>query len=683
MFSRPAQALLAPPTSGRFPRWLAPVLIVAVVLSGTMRGQSDGEGRERAVLMTVGRMLSEGHLSRHPLDDRISRRALHDFVDSLDPSKLYFLRSDVESLERFRDRLDDMVRNGDYAFSKAVVTLLLRRIEERVGWAHELLGSDLGFDREEFWVTDPKRLDFAASASEARDRWRLRIKHDLLMLEGPDLTRKKAIEKLRARYDRYLARVKGMNDFARLAIFVNAVTTAYDPHTSWLNPSDLEDFEIAMRLKYEGIGALLREEEDGYVTISSLIPGGAAIKDGKLAPGDRILAVAQGPAGPWKDVIGLPTSDVVNLVRGPVGTSVRLHVSPQGGGEPRVHGFVRQKLQLEDSTAHGEVFDVRADGGKSFAIGVINLPDFYRDDEAATAGQRNFRSASRDVARILDDFRRKGVAGVVLDLRFNGGGSLTEAVEVTGLFIDTGPVVRVRDSRGAVQDHIDQDRRVSWNGPLVVLTSGLSASASEILAGAIQDYRRGLIVGDPKTHGKGTVQTVVPLVRHPDRRDLGALKLTIQQFYRPGGVSTQLRGVVPDVIVTSVTSNLDTGEEDLAQALSSDRVASSRFIPYTEIDSLSVKRLDEASRKRRAASGYFRKLESSHAFALEQKNAGRVPLQETAFRALRAAREAAKVEEPDPPRVDRNQVVRDEYLDEVLAIAADLSQGRGNVATMR
>jgi carboxyl-terminal processing protease len=658
------------------------LLTAAVTLTGALRAQSDDEGRERAVLITVGKMLSEGHLSRHPLDDSVSRRALDDFVENLDAAKLYLLKSDVDVLRRYRDQLDDMMRNGDGAFAKAVVTLFQKRVEERVIWVREFLASDLGFDRKEFWVTDPKRVDFAANTSESRDRWRRRVKYELLMLEGPDLTREKAIEKLNARYDRYLARIKGINNFERLAIFVNAVTTAYDPHTSWLSPRELEDFEITMRLNYEGIGAVLKEEEDGYISVASLMPGGAAIKDGKLAPGDRILAVAQGPAGPWKDVVGLPTPDVVNLIRGPLGTSVRLHVRPQGGGEPRVHVFIRQKLQLEDSAAHGEVLEVKDGDGKAYSIGVINLPDFYRDDEAAAAGNKNFRSASRDVARILADFRRKGVAGVVVDLRFNGGGSLTEAIELTGLFIDSGPVVRVRNARGVVRDLVDDDRGVAWDGPLVVLTSRLTASASEILAGAIQDYRRGLVVGDPKTHGKGTVQNLVPLDRSPDRHDLGALKLTIQQFYRPGGVSTQLGGVVPDLVLPSVTSDLESGEEELPQALPADRLPSSTFNSYGEIDDLAVKQFDESSRKRRAASDYFKKLGSTQAFARKQKETGQVPLEETAFRALRAELKAVKADAPEPPTV-RNQVVRDGYLDEVLAIAADLTKARAKVSTLR
>jgi carboxyl-terminal processing protease len=316
------------------------------------------------------------------------------------------------------------------------------------------------------------------------------------------------------------------------------------------------------------------------------------------------------------------------------------------------------------------------------SIGVINLPDFYRDDDAAVAGNKNFRSASRDVARILGDFQRRAVDAVVLDLRFNGGGSLTEAIDVTGLFIEAGPVVRVRDSRGSVRDLADEDRGVAWGGPLVVLTSRLTASASEILAGAIQDYRRGLVVGDSKTHGKGTVQNMVPLDRRPDRHELGALKLTVQQFYRPGGMSTQLRGVIPDVILPSPTSELETGEEELPQALPNDRLGASRFAPYGEVDDVTIKRLVDASGPRRAASDYFKKLEANHALARKVKQAGRVPLQESAFRALRAEQEAAKIDLL-PPNAQRNEIARDGYLDEVLSITADMIRARGKVATLR
>lgn len=649
--------------------FVAAMLIAGIGLLGALNAQGDTSQRgERAVLVQIGRMLPEGHLSRHPLDDEISRLALDDFIKDLDPSKLYFLQSDVKTLARDRDSLDDMMRNGDPSFAKGVRALFEKRLEERVGWVHELLSSDLRFDENEFWVTDPERLDFAATASEARDRWRRRVKFEILSLEGPDLSREKAIEKLKGRYDRYLARVQGMSDLDWLALFVNAVTEAYDPHTSWMTPSELEDFEIAMRLNFEGIGAQLRDE-DGYATVGGLMPGGSAIKDGKLAPGDRILAVAQGQNGPWKDVVGLPLPDVVKLIRGPVGTVVRLHVRPKDGGATRVHVLVRRKLQLEDSAAHGEVFDVDDENGKKVAIGVINLPEFYRDDAAASDGQENFRSATRDVARILGEFRQKGVDAVVLDLRLNGGGSLTEAIDLTGLFIDAGPVVRVRNARGVVRDLADEDRGVAWSGPLIVLTSRFSASASEIFAGAIQDYRRGLIVGDRSTHGKGTVQTVTP-IGSPGREDLGALKLTIQQFYRPGGLSTQVRGVTPDVILPSGISGLETGEGGLAHALPADQIAPSRFTPADDVDAREIKQIAELSRKRRATSAYFKKLEASQAWDKKQKELGRIPLEEKEFRALRAEQKAMHDEEP--LKSEGNRITKDGYLDEVLAIGADL-----------
>ena len=258
------------------------------------------------MLTTIGKMLPEGHLSQHPLDDTISRRALDDLVKDLDPLKLYFLRSDVESLARSRDRLDDMMRQGDDSFAKSVSALLVKRLEERVAWVHEFLASDLHFDKDEFWVTDKKQVDFAATPAEARDRWRQRVKYDLLMLKGPDLPREKAIEKLSGRYDRLLSRMKGMDPFDWLAAFVNAVTTAYDPHTNWLTPKEMEDFAIAMRLNFEGIGAQLRDD-DGYITISSLMPGGAAIKDGRLQAGDRILRSARARAVPGRTWSGCPS----------------------------------------------------------------------------------------------------------------------------------------------------------------------------------------------------------------------------------------------------------------------------------------------------------------------------------------------------------------------------------------
>lgn len=645
-------------------------LLLGLTLMAALPAQTEARARERSVLAALARVLPSGHLSRHPLDDEISRRALTGLVDKLDPQKIYFMKADLDALAKKRDQLDDLVREGDGSFAMTVAQLLLERLAERVTWTRELLKAGLDFDRDEFFINDGDGIDFAATTAAARDRWRQRLKYEILLLEGPDLTRAQAIEKLTGRQDRYLARMKAMAEVEWFSMFVNAITTAYDPHSAWLAPRDLKEFEIAMRLNFQGVGARL-QDEDGFITITSLMPGGSAIKDGLLAPRDRILAVAQGDDGPFTDVVGLPISDVVDLVRGPEGTVVRLQVRPKDGGEIRIHRLVRQKLQLEDSAAHGKVFELGEEGKQKTRIGVIDLPEFYRDDEAAQAGQKDYRSASRDVARILGEFKTEAVDAVVLDLRLNGGGSLKEAIELTGLFIDQGPVVQVRNSRDRLRTLSDTNRGMTWEGPLVVLTSRFSASASEILAGAIQDYRRGLIVGDPKTHGKGSVQTVMPLDEKANDDELGALKVTIQQFYRPDGASTQLRGVIPDLILPSWSSEIESGEDELPQALPFHEVEAANFVADDDVQEAAIPRLRELSRERIESAPYFQRLESSQAWFREQKKAGRIPLQQKAFAAWRAE-ERSRDLRPDDETADEDRIVRDGYLDEVMNIGLDL-----------
>ena len=433
-----------------------------------------------------------------------------------------------------------------------------------------------------------------------------------------------------------------------------------------------------MRLNLDGIGAALKPE-DGYTVVTKVIPGGAADKHGKLKPEDKIVSVGQ-DTGEMVDVIGMKLNDVVKMIRGHAGTVVKLGVVHDGETETNVYSITRARIELTDSEARATVIEEGVDGtGNPMKVGIIDLPSFYMDMEAARQGSINFKSTTRDVRRILEDFKDQSVDIVILDLSRNGGGSLTEAINCTGLFIDHGPVVQVKDADGRVQHYDDLDRGMAWSGPLVVMTSKFSASASEILAGAIQDYRRGIVVGDTSTHGKGTVQSLLDLgaqlARHPNPPNMGALKITMQQFYRPNGDSTQKRGVLADVVLPSLTSHMDIGESDLDFAVDFDRVPSAGFARYDQVNPDLIRELNALSSSRRKDVEDFEKLERNIRRYMDQKERKYVTLNESEFLEERAELDAERAEEEKieeqmdyttRPVFDRNF-----YNNEVLNIAVD------------
>ena len=381
-----------------------------------------------------------------------------------------------------------------------------------------------------------------------------------------------------------------------------------------MSPNTLENFRIALQLNLEGIGAQLGDQ-DGKTVVAKIVPGGAADKHGKLKKDDQIISVGQGESGEMVDIVGMKLNDVVKMIRGDAGTVVRLGVIPAGTNESVTYEITRAKIELEDEAAHGEVFEVgtKADGSP-MKLGVLDLPSFYQDMQAAQAAQdgaKNFRSATTDVRKILEDFKAKGVDAVVLDLRRNGGGSLVEAVDMTGLFIDEGPVVQVKGFNNRVDVHSDETPGAAWDGPLVVLTSKFSASASEILAGAVQDYQRGLVVGDEATHGKGTVQSLRYLgeiIGGPYPPNLGALKITVQQFFRPNGDSTQKRGVLSDIVLPSITNFMDVGESDLDYAIDFHKVPKTDFPAVHLVTNDMINGLRKESEQRISQSEDFAKL---------------------------------------------------------------------------
>lgn len=647
-------------------------LLVSLLLPTVAAGQKDPKDI-RKVMGLVHILLEQEHISGRKVDDTISKRAMKAYLESLDPLKVYFEQKDIDAFLEFETKLDDMLKRGDLEFARILFKRFLTRLEQRVGQVESLLEIDHDFTVAESFTTDPDVIDWPQDPAEALDRWRRRMKYDLLRLKSDKVELADAKKQIKKRFKNFLRRMKQFNDEDILASFVASITRSYDPHTSYIGAKPFEDMQIHMRLNYQGIGAHL-QDVDGDITITNIIKGGAAYKYKKIKDGDVILEVGQGEDGPLVEVVGQKLSDVVKLIRGKEGTTVRLKIRPKGGGDVVVHKLVRSRVELRDESAVGEVFE--HEGSK---IGVIDLPSFYRDTDAEANGEDGFRSSTRDVAKLLAEFKKKEVDAVVLDLRYNGGGLLTEAIELTGLFIDRGPVVQVKDGADRIARRDDRDEGMAWEGPLVVLTSRFSASASEILAGAIQDYGRGVVVGDPSTHGKGTVQHVLDLGRLITRRGqppaLGALKITLQKFYRASGDSTQRKGVTPDVVLPSLSSVAE-GEADLDFALEFDRVSPLEHDQYGHASERVVKQLRDASSKRVDASDAFKKIKADVERIKKLRALTEVPLEEKAFMALLADREKSEkvAENAQKNDSDERKINRDDYLDEVLRIATDYAK---------
>ena len=651
----------------------------AAVVSGAPKPGTN----DRHIAVAVRRHLEREHFLRQPIDDAIARRWFDTFLEALDPMKVYFLQSDVDSFAARRDQLDDLVKRGDVGFAYEVLERFLQRVDERLPLIERLIVQEHDFTAPETIVIDRKATRWARDAAEAEDVWRRRIKYDLLVQRMEKTPPDEAKDKLQRRYRSFAKRMHQMSADELLETFLSSLTSSFDPHTSFMSPDTLKNFEIGMKLELDGIGAQLKGE-DGYTTIVELTPGGAADKDGRLKAKDRVVGVGQGNEGEIVDVVDMNLNEVVRLIRGKRGTVVRLKVVPVGETAPKVYDITRAKIELKDAEARGEVIEhgAKADG-TPWRIGVINLPSFYMDMAGAQQGQADYKSSTRDCRRLLDQFREQGVDGVVLDLRNNGGGSLPEAIKLTGLFIDRGPVVQIKDADHQVRPYDDTEAGVSWEGPLVVLTNKFSASASEILAGAIQDYHRGIIVGDEATHGKGTVQSLLDLGRQLFQRfdnapSLGAIKITMQQFYRPSGASTQLEGVKSDVVLPSLTTHLPVGEGDLDHAIPFDRVQPARYTAVDRVSAALVERLRERSESRVEGRKEFAKLADDVARYQRRKDEQTISLVEAEFERQWNEGKAADDEEKKLQELDASQkrpvVRRDYWFDEAMNVTVDYLQ---------
>lgn len=528
--------------------------------------------KQANVVALVTQLLSNSRYHYHPaaLDDALSERIYDHYLEALDRDKMFLLASDVAGFAPLRDTLDDALRDGHIKPAFDMFNLYLQRVADRTRFARAYLKTDIDLSADESWNFDRKDAPWAADSDALDALWRKRVKNDVLRLKlaGKDIAAIR--ETLDKRYANYESRAQSIRSEDVFQTFMNAYTGAIEPHTGYMNPRTSENFNLSMRLSLEGIGAVLQMNDEELTVIRSVVPGGPAAMSGKVKPGDRVYAVGQGKDGPMVDVVGWRLDDVVDLIRGPRGTTVRLDIlSADAGadGEHQITALERDKIKLEEQAAKKTVIDI-GKGEDAHRIGLITLPAFYQDFEGRRRDEPDYRSATRDVAKLLTELKQEKVDGIVIDLRDNGGGSLTEAVELTGLFIDVGPVVQVRDSRGRVEVQSDTQRGTAWDGPLAVMVNRASASASEIFAGAIQDYGRGLIIGEP-TFGKGTVQNLVDLdmfVRG-EEPGFGQLKITVAQFFRVAGGSTQNRGVTPDIAFPVTLDAQDYGESTYDNAL--------------------------------------------------------------------------------------------------------------------
>ncbi|MDO1580980.1 carboxy terminal-processing peptidase [Rhizobium oryzicola] len=518
--------------------------------------------------------LSAQLLSRYaykpvPLDDVLSEKILDRYIKSLDPDRSIFLQADIDGFMKERTSIDDAIKNADLHTPFSIFDLYLRRLAERIISARTQINKGFDFSVQEDLPLLREKEPWPQTEEQANDLWRKRAKNDWLRLKLAGQNEAKIRETLEKRYLNLLERIKTYGSKDVFQSFMTAYTTSIDPHTDYFGPAASADFDISMKLSLVGIGAVL-QDRDGYATVRELVPGGPAQLSGKIAVGDRISGVGQGADGPITEVVGTRLDEVVQLIRGAKDSIVRLDILPAdagGNGAHRVISLVRDKVSLDKQAAKKSIVPIQ-DRGLTRKIGVITLPVFYEDFEAKRKGDANYRSASRDVAKLLTELNEEHVDGVLIDLRDNGGGSLTEAIELTGLFTGKGPVVQQRDASGNVEVESDDRRQPLYTGPVGVLINRGSASASEIFAAAIQDYGRGVIIGEP-SFGKGTVQTVIDLDKaaRNDKPVLGQLKLTIAQFFRVNGGTTQLRGVTPDISLPSLADPKTRGEASFDNAL--------------------------------------------------------------------------------------------------------------------
>lgn len=576
----------------------------------------DNNIDSKKIARTVAYTLPVYHLNRLPLNEFISTNAFNLFLDTLDPSKSFFLKSDIDELSIKYPSLHRDLRKGDISFSKDAYDILIKRIKNRNEYIELLLENEFDTQIDEDYLWDREDASWAENEDDWNSLWRKKIKNEYIAKLVDDYTEPLITNSLSSttndlvtaddideilspedfilkKYKQLLSTMESFDDEMLLKQYLSSFSRVYDPHSDYLSPSNVEDFDINMKLSLVGIGAML-SVDDGAAKIERLISGGPAEKDGRLKPGDKIIAVAQGDSEP-QNILHWPLYKAVRLIRGEKGSKVVLTVIPktdQNGTRTKTIDLIRDEVKLEEQAAKSSIHQIDGEEEKKISIGVITLPDFYADFQATNAKEKDARRCSTDVKNLLKTLQNNNIDGLILDLRNNGGGSLIEAVKIAGYFIPSGPIVQVKNRR-SLQILPDVDPITEYDGPLIILVNRLSASASEILAAAMQDYERAIIVGDEHTHGKGTVQTLMAL---GDKK--GSLKLTTSSYYRINGGSTQLKGVTPDIIIPSLFDVADTGEKELDYALPWDTIQPALFTRFDNYEDL-IPQLKTASIERR------------------------------------------------------------------------------------
>ncbi len=547
----------------------------------------------------ISTILSRYHYKNVQLDDSLSSIIYDKYIAALDHGKNYLLASDLDKFEEYRYKLDDNLNEGNILPFYEIFNLFRDRMQTRVDYIDTILTAKFDYTIDEEFHANRDETDWAETYGDLNELWRLRIKNDALSLKMNGKDWEEIIENLSKRYENYERLLSQYNSEDVFQLAMNSYSGSIDPHTNYLSPISSENFNIEMSLSLEGIGARLMSK-DGYTTIVEIIPGGPAFKSKILQADDRIIAVAQGEEGEFVDVVGWRITDVVQLIRGPKESVVRMQVLPAEGGldaTPIEISLVRDKIKLEDQAAKSEILEIINDG-LTYKVGVITIPKFYTDFEGQRKGEKNYKSTSRDVKKLLEVLNTENVDAVIIDLRNNGGGSLTEAVEVAGLFIEKGPVVQVRDMNNSVNIVKDPDPDIIYGGPVAILVNRFSASASEIFAGAMQDYGRGIVIGE-QTYGKGTVQNLIDLNRFAsNRRDkLGQVKITIAKYYRINGGSTQNLGVIPDIKFPSYVNPEEFGESSEPNALKWDQIDAAEYKMFGDLSEI-ISMLSELSDER-------------------------------------------------------------------------------------
>ncbi|SDM39021.1 carboxy terminal-processing peptidase [Siphonobacter aquaeclarae] len=550
---------------------------------------------QKEVEKLVTSILSSYHYRRMPLDDTLSNKVWDNYLKEIDNGKAYLLSSDVQAFEKYRYQIDDYLQAGNLTPAYDLFNLFMKRFHERMAYVKKLTDKPFDFTKDETYETNRDKVSWAQSPAELDELWQKIIKSQALdyKLQGKaDTAINRTLKDRYTNLEKQFSKVKSEYVFQT---FMNSFAEVIDPHTNYMAPPDASRFKDEMAQSFEGIGATLTPEND-YTKVRELLVGGPAMKSGLVQVNDRIVGVAQGEGGQMVDVVGWNLDDVVKLIRGPKGTTVRLNIlkaDAAAGSLPKEIKIVRDKIKLEEGVAKAEVVPMTFEK-KEYKIGVITLPGFYQNYEEMRKGDKDYTSTTRDVQRFLDQFKDQKVDGVVLDLRYNGGGSLDEAIKLTGLFIKQGPVVQVKDAMGRIDVDDDTDPQQVYAGPLAVLVNRFSASASEIFAGAIQDYKRGVIIGGT-TYGKGTVQQLLDLnqflPKEPEK--VGLLKMTRAKFYRITGSSTQHKGVTPDIELPSRFSAEEFGESSQPTALPWDQIRSSTFVPYNSVTPATLEKLRE------------------------------------------------------------------------------------------